>query len=81
MQGSRSGVDGAGDLTVAQDYRVQFSHKVPSLKEVDTDVLAQAEPLLCYPAAMGTVRIRGGFELLMEMPATACTLACGCARV
>ena len=76
MQGSRSGVDGADDLTVAQDNRVQFSHKVPSLKEIDTDVLVQAEHLMSYPAAMGTVRIRGGFALLMEMPATACTLAC-----
>ena len=76
MQGSRSGVDDTKDSTVAQDNRVEFSHKVPSLKEEDTDVLVQAEPLLSYPATMGTVRIRGGFELVMEMPATACTVAC-----
>ena len=48
---------------------------MPSSKEVDTEVQVQAEPLLTFPAAMGAVRIRGGFELRMDSPASSVALA------
>ena len=63
MQSGRSGAEVLEEQTVAQQNRVQFQHKVPSLKEADTEVQVQAEPLLTSPSAMGAVCIRGGFEL------------------
>ena len=68
-----SGRSGESSSTIAQLNRVQFSHKVPSLAEKNTDVVVTGNSLASVPTQMGAVRVRqaGSFELMMESPSTA----------
>jgi hypothetical protein len=68
-----SGRSGESYSTIAQLNRVQFSHKVPSRAEKNTDVVVTGNSLASVPTQMGAVRVRqaGSFELMMESPSTA----------